>query len=541
VFFSGNPARRRKRRTVRTTVATMLLSAIMVVVTACGGSATAGGGSGGNTLIIAMTASDIPVLDTGLAQGQGYEGLRFVANQLYDGLTKFDLTNGNQIPKIIPGLAVSWTPNADLTSWTFKLRSGVTFHDGTPWNADAAIFNLDRYLNKSSPNYYPELNAQGGLSVAGIKSYRKVDDLTIQIDTNGPWSYLPSDLATVYYASPTAVKSEGNQGFAEHPVGTGPFKFDSLVRGQRMVMVRNDKYWAGPPKVAKVILRPIPDPVARVAALRSGEVNWIEVPPPDEVPNLKSAGYQVLTNSYDHIWPWVYNMTKAPFNNLKVRLALNWAINRQSLVDNILKGTAEPALGFTPKANAGYRPANDVYGYDPAKAKQLLAEAGYPNGFTMTLSYPTSGSGNMIPTPMNTALQSDLAAVGVKVILKPIEWAAMLNDYFTGKIPDNADALNISLSYQQEGFWATWFGTSSAINAGKYSNPRVDALLAKARTVLDDKDRSDIYAQVSAILGQDAPWLVVVNDRNPRVLAANVHGFVQPQSWFADLTQLSVG
>jgi peptide/nickel transport system substrate-binding protein len=127
------------------------------------------------------------------------------------------------------------------------------------------------------------------------------------------------------------------------------------------------------------------------------------------------------------------------------------------------------------------------------------------------------------------------------VILKPIEWAAMLNDYFTGKIPDNADALNISLSYQQEGFWATWFGTSSAINAGKYSNPQVDALLAKARTVLDDNARSDIHAQIAAILGQDAPWLVVVNDRNPRVLAANVHGFVQPQSWFADLTQLSVG
>lgn len=540
MFFSGNPARRRKRRTIRTTAATMLLSAIMVVVTACGGSATAGG-SGGNTLIIGMTASDIPVLDTGLAQGQGYEGLRFVANQLYDGLTKFDLTKGNQIPKIIPDLAVSWTPNADLTSWTFKLRPGVTFHDGTPWNADAAVFNLDRYLNKSSPYYYPELNAQGGLSIAGIKSYQKIDDLTIQIDTKGPWSYLPSDLATVYYGSPTAIKAEGNQGFAGNPVGTGPFKFDSLVRGQRMVMVRNDKYWAGPPKVAKVILRPIPDPIARVAALRSGEVNWIEVPPPDDVQNLKSQGFQVLTNSYDHIWPWVYNMTKAPFNNLKVRLALNWAINRQSLVDNILKGTAEPSLGFTPKANAGYRPANDVYGYDPAKAKQLLAEAGYPNGFTMTLSYPTSGSGNMIPTPMNTALQSDLAAVGVKVILKPIEWAAMLNDYFTGKIPDNADALNISLSYQQEGFWATWFGTSSAINAGKYSNPQVDALLAKARTVLDDNARSDIHAQIAAILGQDAPWLVVVNDRNPRVLSANVHGFVQPQSWFADLTQLSVG
>ncbi|MCW0216583.1 MAG: ABC transporter substrate-binding protein [Pseudonocardia sp.] len=512
-------SRTARTRRSRGLLATALGAVLAVVLAACGGSATSAGGGGDNTLVIAMTASDIPVLDTGLAQGQGYEGLRFVANQLFDGLTRFDLTKGDQIPKIVPDLAESWEPNADLTSWTFKLRPNVTFHDGTPWNADAAIFNLERYIDTGTDHYYPELNAQGGLSISGIKSFTKVDDLTLRIDTKGPWSYLPSDLATVYYGSPTAIKAEGNQGFAEKPVGTGPFRFESLERGQRMVMVKNDAYWNGAPKVDKVILRPIPDPTARVAALRSGEVNWIEVPPPDDVPSLSSQGFQVLTNSYNHIWPWVYNMRKAPFDNQKVREALNWAINRQALVDNILKGTAEPADGFVPKADAAYRPANDVYGYDPAKVKQMLAEAGYPNGFTMTLSYPTSGSGNMVPTPMNTALQTDLAAVGVKVELKPIEWAAMLNDFFAGNIPDDADALNISLSYQQEGFWGTWFGTTSTSNAGKYSNPQVDALFAKAKTVLDDKARSDIYAQVAAILGQDAPWLVVVDDKNPRVLA----------------------
>lgn len=513
-----------------------------MLAVACGGSATqAGGAGGGNTLIIGMTASDIPILDTGLAQGQGYEGLRFAANQLFDGLTKFDLTSADKIPTIVPDLAESWTPNADLTSWTFKLRPNVTFHDGTPWNADAAVFNIQRYTDKSSPQYYPELNAQGGLSIAGIKSVSKVDDLTITIDTNGPWSYLPTDLATVYFGSPTAIKAEGNQGFAEKPVGTGPFVFESLERGQRLVMDRNDKYWAGAPKVDKVILRPIPDPTARTAALRSGEVNWIEVPPPDDVPNLKSQGFQVLTNSYNHIWPWVFNLTKAPFDKVEVRQALNYAINRQSLVDNILKGTAEPANGYVPKADAAYQPALDIYSYDPAKAKQMLADAGYPNGFTMTLSYPTSGSGNMVPTPMNTALQSDLAAVGVKVELKPIEWAAMLNDFFTGKIPDDANALNISLSYQQEGFWRSWFGTGSAANAGKFSDPAVDDLLTKAKTVLDGPGRAGIYGQVAEELNKQAPWLVVVNDKNPRVLAPSVKGFVEAQSWFADLTSVSVG
>jgi len=356
---------------------TALAAVLGLLLGACGGSATSAGGGVGNTLIIGMTASDIPVLDTGLAQGQGYEGLRFVANQLYDGLTRFDLTHGDQIPAIVPDLATSWQPNADLTSWTFHLRPNVTFHDGTPWNADAAIFNLQRYTDKTSPNFYQELNAQGGLSVQGIKNYSKIDDLTLRINTNGPWSYLPTDLATVYFGSPTAIKAEGNQGFAEKPVGTGPFKFESVQRGQRLVMDRNENYWNGAPKVDKVILRPIPDPTARVAALRSGEVNWIEVPPPDSVPALKAAGFNVLTNSYSHVWPWVLDTTKKPFDDVRVRQALNYAIDRDTLSKSILNGTGRPALQYAPVGDAGYDKSLDTYSYDPAKAKQLLAAAGY--------------------------------------------------------------------------------------------------------------------------------------------------------------------
>ncbi|UZF57504.1 ABC transporter substrate-binding protein [Gordonia polyisoprenivorans] len=530
-------ARERKRVVPLGFVSVVAVAAI--ALSACGGGKAVQGG-GDDTLIIGMTASDIPLLDTGLAQGQGYEGLRFVANQLYDGLTKFDLTSSDKIPTIKPDLAESWTANPELTEWTFKLRPGVKFQDGTPWNADAAIFNLERYVDTGTDHYYPELAAQGGLSISGVKSFAKVDDMTITISTKGPWAYLPNDLATVYFGSPAAIKKEGNQGFGQHPVGTGPFKFNSLERAKQLTLDANPDYWAGAPKLKQLILRPIPDPTARTAAIRSGEVNWIEVPPPDDVPALKQEGYDVLTNSYDHVWPWVFDTTRAPFNNVQVRQALNWAIDRDSMVSGILKGTAEPALGIAPKANTAYRKSNEVYGYDPAKAKQMLAQAGYPNGFTMTLSYPTSGSGNMVPTPMNTALQSDLAKVGVKVELKPIEWSAMLTDFFAGKIPDNANAINISLSFQQEGFWSMWFGSQSLPNVGKYSNPQVDALLAQAKTVASDQARADIYAQVAGILGRDAPWLVVVNDKNPRVITENVHGFVQPQSWFVDLTQVSV-
>lgn len=536
----------RTRPRGRRLTATLAVILLATVLTACGsGDEDAGGGGGGdlggNTLVVGMTATDLPLLDTGLSQNEGYEGVRFVGNQLYDGLTRFDLSSEDEIPQIVPALAESWEANEDLTIWTFKLRSGVTFHDGEPWDADAAIYNLERYVDESSPQFYQELNAQAGLNIQGIESVRKVDDMTIEITTPEPWSYLPADLATVFYGSPAAIEELGNDGFADAPVGTGPFEFAEKERGSRLVLKRFDDYWRGAPKLDTLVLRPIPDPTARVAALRSGEVNWIEVPLPDDVPVLESDGFEVLLNSYDHIWPWVFDTTKEPFDDPKVRQALNYAINRDSLSDNILSGTGVAASQIVPEANFAYRAENDRYEYDPDRAKALLAEAGYPDGFSFTLSFPTSGSGNMVPVPMNEALQADLAAVGVDVELAPIEWAAMLTDFFEGKIPDGAEAINISLSFQQEGFWSTWLGAESTLNVGGYDNPEVEALFGEARTVLEEGDRGDIYAAAAALVNEDAPWLFVVSDLNPRAISSDVNGFVMPKSWFVDLTTVSVG
>ena len=488
-----------------------------------------------------MTATNIPLLDTGLSQNEGYEGIRFVGNQLYDGLTRFDLSDPDAVPQIVPALAESWDANEDLSAWTFTLRPGVTFHDGEPWNADAAIFNLERYMDPEAPQFFQALNAQAGLAIGGIEGFSKVDDMTIEITTKGPWSYLPVDLATVFFASPKAVTELGNDGFGQAPVGTGPFKFVEMAQGERLTMAKNESYWRGAPKADTVVLRPIPDPTARVAALRSGEVNWIEVPLPDDREALEAEGFTVHLNSYDHEWPWVLNVSRPPFDDVRVRQAINYAIDRESLSEDILQGTASPLPQAASEANFAWRAENDLYTYDPEKAKDLLAEAGYPDGFTFRLSFPTSGSGNMLPIPMNEALQADLAEIGVKVELEPIEWAAMLTDYFVGKIPGDADAINISLSYQQEGFWNAWYGTGSATNAAQYSNPEVDALFKQAQTVEDPAARGDIYADAAKIITDDAPWLFIVSDQNPRATAPSVKGFEMPKSWFVDLTGVSVG
>jgi peptide/nickel transport system substrate-binding protein len=522
------------RHVVQRMVVFAVLTAAVLSVPISG---TAGAGTKrGGTLIIGMTASDIPPLDTVLSGQQGYEGYRFVGNQLYDGLTRFDLKQSKTVPDVIPNLATEWTADATGTTWTFKLRPGVTFTDGTPFNADAVIFNLDRYTNSSSPQYNPALGALVALALGTVGSYTKVDDMTVQIVSKVPDSHLPSDLTTVYMASPTAITKDGDAGFGANPVGTGPFKFQSQTRGQELVLVPNKDYWDGAPKLDKLILKPIPDPTTRIAALKSGDVNWIEYPTPDTVPQLQSDGYQVLTNSYDHIWPWILDTKTKPWNDAKVRQAANYAIDRKTMSSVLLHGTAEPAQQLVPHANAAFAASDNLYTYNPTKAKALLKAAGFPNGVSATVSIPTSGSGNMIPIPMNEELQHELGKVGIKVTFKPIEWAAMLQQFTQGKVPDGQSAVNISLSFQQESFWALSFMSTSPLNVAGYSNADVDKALTDAQSTVDPTQRAKLYQDAAKQITADAPWLFVVNDRNPRALAASVKGFVEAKSWFVNLT-----
>ncbi len=521
------------------------LLAIALLLSACGGgdsdSSGASAGTGDGTLIIGMTAAQLPGLDAGTFESEGWEGERFVGFQLYNGLTGYDLSQGDTGPTVQPALAESWTPSADATTWTFVLRPDVTFHDGTPWDADAAVFGLDRLLNPDA-EFYSEENA-GLMSYysGSIASYRKVDDMTIEITTKKPYSLLPNDLPFLMFPSPTAVKEAGNEGFADHPVGTGPFEFSKLIEGGAVEFTANADYWAGAPKLDKVILRPIPEATGRVAALRSGEVNWIEFPAPDDAKSLVEQDFEVLTNPYSHIWPWIFDTTKGPLKDPKVRLALNLAIDREGMAEDILSGYGQPAYQYVPPPDAGYRKEGDVLSFDQEKAKSLLAEAGFPDGFKMKLAFPTSGSGNMVPVPMNEKLQADLAEVGVDVELVPIEWSLMITDWYAGKMSDSADAVNISLGFDPPLAWDLYFGSTSAFNVGKYANPRFDELWAQVEAELDPAAQADLIAQINAeVLQVDQPWLVVVSDLNPRAIAKNVKGFVQPRSVWVDLTQITI-
>ncbi|THF74157.1 ABC transporter substrate-binding protein [Cohnella fermenti] len=543
------------RKTVARAWLACLMVAAMIALAACGNGNTAGSDAGASAggassgsgkeqkLIIGMSAANIPVPDT--YPTEGFEGMRFVGYQLYDALVNWDLSDPDQPAALKPGLAESWeTSEADPTLWTFHLRQNATFHDGTPFNADAVIFGLDRIMKTDFEYYDAQIAGNSGSGLRYVDSYEKVDDFTVTVKTKGVYSFLLYDLTGILFGSPDAIKTSGKD-YANHPVGTGPFKFVSMKLGQELVMAKNESYWGGAPKLDQVILRPISDSSARLAALQAGEIDWAEVPPTESIPQLKNAGFQIMTNPYPHVWPYVLNVQDGPWKDVKVRQAANYAIDREGMSAALLNGAATPATQPMYSGHEWYSEDGEPYTYDPEKAKQLLAEAGYPNGFSTTFIVPTSGSGNMWPIQMNEYVQKNLKAVGIDVKIESIEWQSLLSSYVQGFPKDKeVGAYNISLPTISPSFYSTFFATSAifpnGINIGGYSNAELDDLIGKAMAEFDVVKQSEYLKQASAILADDAPWIYVVHDLNLRALSPKVKGFVQPQSWFADLSTVSI-
>jgi ABC-type transport system substrate-binding protein len=507
------------------------------------------------TLRIAMTASDIPTA-TGLPNN-GFEGLRFLGYPIFEGLVLWDLTRTDRLATLRPGLAEKWEQDpADGKTWIFHLRRGVKFHDGTDFNADAVIWNLDRYFNSESPQFEPASSAMSRARVPLMSSYKKIDNDTVAISLTKPASYFPYMAVYLLFSSPTSFEKAGRDWakVATLPAaGTGPFRITRIVPRQEADLARWDGYWdaAKMAKVDNVVLLPIPEANSRLAALRSGQVDWIEVPPPDGIDSLKSAGFTIATGSYPHVWPWFYNIGAAnsPFKDVRVRQALNYCIDREGLV-SLLNGTAEPSIGWLKPSDPDFGTPTNRYKFDAAKGNALLAEAGYtrakPLSFKVMIS--NSGSGQMTPLPMNEFLQQNLKeACGVNVDFDVVEWQVLLTAArATPESPSlqGAMALNISSPSSDVSIMARYFSSANfspnGFNFEQWKDDDFDAALQTLAGASDPKVISAAYRKAHERLVDNPPWLYIVHDLNPRAMAPKVKGFVSPQSWFVDLTLVSL-
>ncbi|WP_244006839.1 ABC transporter substrate-binding protein [Methylobacterium sp. E-005] len=515
----------------------------------------AGPASAESVLRIAMTASDIPTT-TGMPNN-GFEGMRFLGYPIFEGLVQWDLKSTTKLAGIIPALAERWEqdPN-DKTIWTFHLRQGVKFHDGTPFNADAVIWNLDRYFKNDSPQFEPQGAGISRARAPLVGSYKKIDDATVQITTTQVASYFPYMVVYLLFTSPASFEKAGhdwNKVATLPAAGTGPFKITRVAPREAVDLAKFDGYWDKNrmAKVDKVRLLPIPEANARVAALRSGQVDWIEVPAPDAIPSLKQAGFTITTGSYPHVWPYLYNMgaKDSPLKDVRVRQALNYCVDRAGIVE-LLNGTAEPASGWLNDKDPNFGSPKNRYTFDAAKGKALLAEAGYTDAKPLKLKVmiSSSGSGQMLPMPMNEYLQENLKqSCNVELSFNVVEWQVLLNS--SRALPDaqslqGSMALNVSSPSSDAAVMARYFGSDRFPPAGfNFPNWKDDQFDAALKALAETTDAKVIDAQTKVAherLVDNPPWLFVVHDLNPRGMSKKIHGFVSPQSWFVDLTLVSV-
>jgi peptide/nickel transport system substrate-binding protein len=466
---------------------------------------------------------------------------------LYDTLVRFAPNSFD----LQPSLALSWDMSPDGMSYTFKLRPGVKFHDGTDFDAAAVKFTYDRLLdpNNAYADTGPFPFAAG--YYGSIAETVVVDPLTVRFNLKKQDSALINafTLNTGRIVSPQAVMTT-RKNFAQTPVGTGPFKFVGWDHNVRISLTANPDYWDGAPALSQLIFRPLADEQTRITEFLSGGVDVIFDVPPDNIDQVQNTPAAVFAQQPGpHVWWVTLNTTRPPFDNVLVRQAVNYAVNKDALTQDILKGTGTPAVGPIPPAITwAYTDQVQQYPYNPDQARALLQQSGVLMPINLTFWVTESGSGMQSPKTMGTAIQADLAAVGVNAQIQTFEWGAYLNKYGAGL---GADAQLAELSWMFDSgdpahmLPNNLYGPScspTGFNGGCYQNSQVDGLMDQALTITDRDQRGGIYRQIQQLVAADAPWIFVDNQIQNMAMTSRVHGLnLHPSFYMTYLNQISVG
>ncbi|CAM2990205.1 MULTISPECIES: ABC transporter substrate-binding protein [Methylobacterium] len=509
-------------------------------------------GAAAGSLTYGISMTDLP-LTTGQPD-RGAGGYQFTGLTLYDPLVAWDLGIADRPGRMVPGLATAWEVDpADPKVWVFHLREGVAFHDGSAFDADAVIWNFDKVLNKEAPHFDQRQAAQVRPRLPGVASYRKLDAKTVQVTTKNPDSLFPYQMLWFLISSPAQYEAVGRDWakFAFQPSGTGPFKMGQLIPRVRLELLPNAGYWNPKrvPKLAKLTLTCVPEDLARVNALLSGNVDLIEAPAPDAVPRLKASGMRVVGNDTPHVWNYHLSMLEgSPWRDLRLRKAANLAIDRDGVVQ-LLGGLAQPAVGQMQTSSPWFGKPSFQIRTDVDAARKLVEEAGFSvkNPVKATIMIPTGGTGQMLSLPINEFVQQSWAEVGIQVEFKTVELEVAYTAWRQGAADPGLKGVtagNIAYVTSDPFYAILRFYDSkqiapSGVNWSHYRNPEVDALCDKVKASLDPEEQNRLLARIHEIVVDDAVQVWVVHDTNPHALSPRVKNYVQAQHWFQDLSTLA--
>lgn len=500
----------------------IMMTGVLAVtaLTGCGGSSTSSSTSKTATpkTLIFSQGADPRGLDPAFVDDG--ESAKVMCN-IYEGLVKYK--DGST--DILPSLATDWVISPDGKEYTFNLRKNVKFQDGTPFNADAVVLNVERQIPPKATDDMP----YASFTYGPVAKIEKVSDLSVKFTLTSKYTPFLANLAMTLAApvlSPTAL-AKYNGKLMENPVGTGPYSFVSWDKNQSLKLTKFDGYWGDKPKADNVVFKFTKENSVRASDLMTGGTDIIDGVDPNDIAKLKSSNMKIYQEDGMNINYMAFNCSRAPFNDPKLREAISHAIDRDELVKFLYQGYASVANSPLPSFIPGYDKTVQPYNYDVEKAKQLLKDAGKSDLKVKIITYSN-------PRPYNTvggqklaeAVQNYLAKIGVTATIDSYNWTDYKTKvangegdiFFYGWVGDNGDADNfLSLFDSHE--------IKSTLNSAKYTNPAVDALLVKGRELPNGEDRNKVYQELQQVVAKDAAWLPISHSQTLAAYSPKVTGF----------------
>jgi len=496
-----------------------------------------------------ISMADIP-LTTGQPD-RGAGAYQYTGLTIYDPLIAWELDVADRPGKMIPGLATEWkVSDADKTVWTIKLRPGVKFHDGSAFDADAVIWNLEKVFNKDAPQFDTRQAAQVRPRLPSLASCKKTGDMEVEIKTKSVDSLFPYQLLWFLVSSPAQWEKLGKDWskFASEPSGTGPFKLARLVPRERAELVKNEGYWNPKriPKTDKVILVCAPEDSSRSAALISGAVDMIDAPAPDVLDRLKQSGIRIVGNVTPHVFQYHPSLVEgSPWADIRVRKAANLAIDRDAIV-KLLNGLVKPAYGEVDRSSPWFGKPTFEIKYAPDEARKLMTEAGYSKTKPMKARIAIQAGGTN--QTVNEAIQEMLKEAYLDIDFNAVDLEALMTGWRSGAKADmNKDITATNVThvtsdpfYAVNRFFASNQTAPVGVNWSFYKNAEVDKLVVELQNTFDPAQQDALAAQIHAKAVDDAVMIWVYHDTTPHALSPRIKSYIQAQSWFQDIGLIEV-